>query len=164
MKKINVQSEFSEFDHVDELNPEDRKLVNDARESVLNAYAPYSGFNVGAAVLLENGKTITGNNQENASYPVGLCAERVAIFSAGANYPGIKIKSIAITALSKKFMIDKPVAPCGACRQAIAEYEHRYKTPIRLVMVGEQGKVLVAEGIKNFLPPMFNGDDLKEKG
>lgn len=164
MKKTQVQSEFLEFDSVDELNTEDKKLVEEARRSVLEAYAPYSNFHVGAAVLLENGITVKGNNQENASYPIGLCAERVAVFAAGANYPGIKIKAIAITALSKQFHIDKPVAPCGACRQAIAEYEHRYKSPIRLIMVGESGKVLVAEGIGNFLPFMFNGDDLKVKG
>lgn len=163
MKKTQVQSEFFEFDSEDELNAEDKKLVEAARQGANNAYAPYSHFYVGTAVLLENGKTITGNNQENASYPIGLCAERVAVFAAGANFPGIKIKAIAITALSKQFHIDQPVAPCGACRQAIAEYEHRYKQPIRLIMVGESGKVLVADGIKNFLPFMFNGDDLKEK-
>ena len=163
MKKTQIQSEFLEFDSVDELNAEDKKLVEEARRSALDAYAPYSNFQVGAAVLLENGIIVKGNNQENASYPIGLCAERVAVFAAGANYPGIKIKAIAITALSKQFLIDKPVAPCGACRQAISEYEHRYKNSIRLIMVGESGKVLVADGIKNFLPFMFNGDDLKKK-
>ena len=163
MNKIQVQSEFLEFNSVDELNAEDKNLVDEARKSAADAYAPYSNFNVGAAVLLENGIVVRGNNQENASYPIGLCAERVAVFSAGANYPGIKIKSIAITAFSKEFMIDKPVAPCGACRQAIAEYEHRYKNGIRLILVGESGKVLIAEGIKNFLPYMFDGDNLKAK-
>jgi cytidine deaminase len=163
MRKTHVQSEFFEFDSVDELNAGDKKLMDEARKSVGNAYAPYSHFNVGAAVLLENGVIVCGNNQENASYPIGLCAERVAVFAAGANYPGIKISAIAITALSKAFVIDKPVAPCGACRQAIAEYEHRYKHPIRLIMSGENGKVMVAEGIKNFLPFMFDGDDLKAK-
>ena len=142
----------------------DDTLIAAAKSARKNAYAPYSNFQVGAAVLLENGIVVKGNNQENASYPIGLCAERVAVFAAGANYPGIKIKAIAITALSKQFHIDKPVAPCGACRQAIAEYEHRYKSPIRLIMVGESGKVLVADGIGNFLPFMFNGDDLREKG
>ncbi len=163
MKKTVVQSEFFEFDSVDELNAEDKKLVAEARDSVKNAYAPYSNFHVGAAVMLDNGIIVKGNNQENASYPIGLCAERVAIFAAGANYPGIKMKAIAITASSNQFLIDKPVAPCGACRQAIAEYEHRYKTPIRLILIGESGKILVAEGIKNFLPFMFDGDDLKQK-
>ena len=163
MKKTQVQSEFFEYDSVDELNAEDQQLIAAAKKSVLNAYAPYSNFQVGAAVLLENNTTVTGNNQENASYPIGLCAERVAVFAAGANHPGVKIKSIAITALSKEFHIDNPVAPCGACRQAIAEYEHRYKQPIRILLVGEKGKVVVAEGMKNFLPLMFDGDDLKAK-
>ncbi len=163
MKKTFVQSEFSEFDSVAELADEDKKLIGEARVSVKNAYAPYSDFHVGAAVLLENGIVVKGNNQENASYPLGLCAERVAIFAAGANYPGIKIKAMAITATSKDFLIDKPVAPCGACRQAIAEYEHRYGNSIRLILTGEKGKVLTTDGIRNFLPYMFNGDDLKKK-
>jgi len=120
MKKTQVQSEFFEFDSIDELNADDRKLLEEAKKTVRDAYAPYSHFQVGAAVLLENGVIVRGNNQENASYPIGLCAERVAVFAAGANYPGIKIKAIAITASSNEFMIDQPVAPCGACRQAIA--------------------------------------------
>ena len=163
MKKTVVQSEFFEFESADELNDEDKKLVAEAKSSAKDAYAPYSNFYVGAAVLLANGMIVKGNNQENASYPIGLCAERVAIFSAGANYPGVEIKAIAITAFSKEFLIDKPVAPCGACRQAIAEYEHRYKNPIRLILIGEKGNAVVAEGIKQFLPFMFNGDDLKKK-
>lgn len=163
MNQTEWVSKFTEFSSLDELTAEDKKLVEQARQSVMSAYAPYSRFNVGAAVLLENGTVMLGNNQENASYPIGLCAERVAVFAAAANYPGIKIKAIAITALSKQFLIDRPITPCGACRQAIAEYEHRYKNPIRLIMVGESGKVLVSDSIKNFLPYQFNGDDLKEK-
>ena len=163
MNQTEGVSKFSEFESINELNEEDKALIEQARQSVMSAYAPYSRFNVGAAVLLENGKVMLGNNQENASYPIGLCAERVAVFAAAANYPGVKIKAIAITALSKQFLIDKPITPCGACRQAIAEYEHRYKNPIRLIMVGESGKVLVADSIKNFLPYQFNGDDLKAK-
>ena len=103
-----------------------------------------------------------GNNQENASYPLGLCAERVAVFAAAANYPGVKIKAIAIAASSKEFRINKPVTPCGACRQAIAEYEHRYKSPIRILMAGESGKVLIADSVKEFLPYQFTADDLKK--
>lgn len=163
MNETEWVSKFIEFSSPDELPEEDKKLMEHARKSVISAYAPYSHFHVGAAVLLENGTVVQGNNQENASYPLGLCAERVALFAAAANYPGIIIKSIAITALSKQFLIDKPITPCGACRQAIAEYEHRYKNPIRLIMVGETGKVLVADSIGNFLPYQFNGDDLKEK-
>ncbi len=163
MKQTEWVSKFIEFASFDELPDEDKKLIEHARKSVMSAYAPYSHFSVGAAVLLENGVVMQGNNQENASYPIGLCAERVAVFAAAANYPGVKIKAIAITALSKQFLIDKPITPCGACRQAIAEYEHRYKSLIRMIMVGESGKVLVADSIKQFLPYGFDGDDLKAK-
>jgi len=163
MNQTEWVSKFEEFSSLDELPEADRKLIEQARQSVMSAYAPYSRFSVGAAVLLENGKVMLGNNQENASYPIGLCAERVAVFAAAANFPGIKMKAIAITALSKQFLIDKPITPCGACRQAIAEYEHRYQHPIRLIMVGETGKVLVSDSIRNFLPYQFNGDDLKAK-
>ena len=156
-------SKFIEFSSLDELNDDDRNLLLEARKSVVNAYAPYSSFHVGAAILLEDGNIIRGNNQENASYPIGMCAERVAVFAAGANYPGVKIKAIGISAKSKQFIIDQPVTPCGACRQAIAEYEHRYKNPIRLIMTGETGKILVTESIQNFLPYQFNGDDLRKK-
>ncbi len=163
MKQNEWISKFTEFSSIDELPGADKKLIADARKSVMSAYAPYSRFSVGAAVLLENGVVMLGNNQENASYPIGLCAERVAVFAAAANYPGVKIKAIAITALSRQFLIDKPITPCGACRQAIAEYEHRYASPIRLIMVGETGNVLVADSIRHFLPYQFNGDDLKVK-
>ncbi len=163
MNQTERVSKFIEYASLDELPEEDKKLIEQARKSVMSAYSPYSRFSVGAAVLLENGTVMLGNNQENASYPIGLCAERVAVFAAAANYPGVKMKAIAITALSKQFLIDKPITPCGACRQAIAEYEHRYKSSIRLIMVGESGKVLVADSIKQFLPYPFDGDDLKAR-
>ena len=163
MKKVEIISHFIEYDDVKELSEEDQNLVLAARQSVSKAYALYSRFQVGAAVSLANGVIMRGNNQENASYPIGLCAERVAIFAAGANYPGVKIRAIAVTALSDQFLIDKPITPCGACRQAIAEYEHRYHGQIRLILVGETGKVLVADTIKQFLPYQFTAEDLKVK-
>jgi len=163
MKKVKIISEFEEFEDVNDLPPEDQDLVKAARQSVSKAYAPYSRFQVGAAVALENGVIMRGNNQENASYPIGLCAERVAIFAAGANYPGVKIKAIAVTAFSDQFLIDKPITPCGACRQAIAEYEHRYHGRIRLILVGETGRVLVSDTIRQFLPYQFTADDLHLK-
>jgi cytidine deaminase len=163
MKSIEVKSLFSEYDSIEELPESDRQLINHARESVKNAYAPYSHFQVGAAVLLENGKIVLGNNQENASYPLGLCAERVAIFAAASNHPRIRITAIAITALSESFHIDTPIPPCGACRQAIAEYEYRYSHPIRIIMTGEKGNVLIADSIKQFLPFQFTADKLKLK-
>ena len=163
MKYVEIFSRFTEYESQAELNEEDNRLIIEAKESMKNAYAPYSHFHVGAAVLLENGIIQRGNNQENAAYPTGLCAERVAIFAAGANFPGIPIKMIAVTASSKQFHVDKPVAPCGACRQAIAEYEHLHKKNIRVIMSGETGKVIAADSISSLLPFQFNGDDLKTK-
>ncbi|MBL0103372.1 MAG: cytidine deaminase [Bacteroidetes bacterium] len=163
MRKVEIHCSLTEYDNQDELPEEDRNLIQEAKASMNKAYAPYSHFHVGAAILLDNGIILRGNNQENASYPIGLCAERVAIFAAGANYPNVKIKALAITANSDHFHVNKPITPCGACRQAIAEYEHRYQQDIRLIMTGESGKVLVADTISNFLPYQFNADDLKVK-
>lgn len=164
MKNVEIICHLTEYENQGELSADDIRLINEAKASMNDAYAPYSHFHVGAAVLLENGIIQRGNNQENASYPIGLCAERVAIFAAGANYPGVAIKALAISASSEHFHVDKPVAPCGACRQAIAEYEHRYKKNIRMIMTGETGKVITAENIGSLLPFQFNGDDLKSKG
>ncbi len=161
MKHVEIVCLLTEFDNPVELSAEDKLLIEEAKASAKDAYAPYSHFQVGAAVLLENGIIVKGNNQENASYPVGLCAERVAIFSAGANYPGVPIKAIAITASSHEFKIDKPVPPCGACRQAIAEYENRYKKNIRILMTGETGNIIMAESINSLLPFQFKGEELK---
>lgn len=116
------------------------------------AYAPYSDFKVGAAILLSNGKVITASNQENAAYPSGLCAERIAIFAAGSQYPGEKIDSIAIT--TEKGDHD-PAAPCGACRQSMIEYEVRQAQAIRLFMVSPTGRILVSESVENLLPMVF---------
>ena len=106
---------------IEELSKEDQDLLQQATAACKKAYAPYSRFYVGAAILLENGKIVTGNNQENAAYPSGLCAERVAIFKASADYPAAQIKTIAVTASSEEFDIDHPVSPCGACRQVLKE-------------------------------------------
>ena len=163
MKKVEIACSLTEYETTEELQGTDQALIKEARASMNKAYAPYSHFHVGAAILLENGVILRGNNQENASYPIGLCAERVAIFAAGANYPGVKIKALAITANSDQFLVDKPITPCGACRQAIAEYEYRYKQNIRLLMTGETGKVMEAESIRQLLPYQFNADDLKLK-
>ncbi|MGB3590497.1 MAG: cytidine deaminase [Nonlabens sp.] len=131
-----------------------------AIEARNNAYAPYSNFLVGCALLLDNGKVIKGNNQENAAYPSGLCAERVAIFAAGANHPGIAIKKIAITAGPRNGIFDKPVPPCGACRQSIAEYENNQDYPIELFFMGTQGTILRSQSMKDLLPLVFDRDYL----
>ena len=161
MKELEFICRLTEYESEAELKDADRNLLMEARDAMKSAYAPYSNFKVGAAVLLENGKTIRGNNQENASYPVGLCAERVAVFSAGANYPGIAPMAIAITASSTDFSVDSPVPPCGACRQALAEYEHLSGKPMRLILAGASGKIRIAESVDSLLPFQFNAADLK---
>lgn len=121
------------------------------------AYAPYSKFSVGAAVLLKNGTVVTGNNQENAAFPSGLCAERVAIYQAGAQYPDEKITKIAISAASQNKPLTSPIAPCGACRQAIAEYEQKQQTPIAIFFMGESGKIIKVKSLEELLPFGFDG-------
>jgi cytidine deaminase len=162
MKKITTNIDYLLFDSIDELNDDDRRLLNIATDATHSAYAPYSEFHVGAAVLLENGETVTGSNQENAAYPSGLCAERVAVFSAAAHYPDVKIKAIAITARFNDKTDLLSVSPCGDCRQVMAEYEHRFHSSIRMIMTGEQGKIIVVPNVKTLLPLMFNSDSLKK--
>ena len=161
MKKITSQIEYEIYTNSDELPKQDQGLLKEAVAAAGNAYAPYSGFNVGAAVLLDNGVIVQGNNQENAAYPSGLCAERVAVFSASANYPGIHIKAIAITAKFNSKNEILAVSPCGNCRQVIAEYEHRFNNNIRLIMTGENNSVVVFPSIKMLLPMLFNSGMLK---
>jgi len=161
MKKIEVKVTFEQYESAAELEEEDRQLLSMAGEATKSAYAPYSHFHVGAAVLLENGKVVRGSNQENAAYPSGLCAERVALFSAGSQYPDVKIKKIAVTAFLEGSEVPHPVSPCGDCRQVMAEYEHRYGTDIRLIMVSEGGKILLSDNVKTILPFMFNSDNLR---
>ncbi|HWY38168.1 MAG TPA: cytidine deaminase [Bacteroidia bacterium] len=147
------------FDSEKQTPPEDLKLFKEAEKAMHNAYAPYSDFKVGAAVLLENGKVFTGNNQENAAYPSGLCAERVAIFYAASQYPGIAVKSMAIVCNAQT---THPVTPCGACRQVIAEYEQLSEKKIRVVFGTAGGKIYAAHGIETFLPFMFSKNYLKK--
>jgi cytidine deaminase len=155
MKKIQLRSFITELSSEKELSLTDRKLLSAARRAVQLAYAPYSNFKVGCAVLLKNGKIISGNNQENIAYPSGLCAERVAIFSAGANFPDVPIKAIAISFFSHSKKSALPITPCGACRQVIAEYESRHKNKIRIILTSEQKKIWLVNGIDNLLPFVF---------
>jgi cytidine deaminase len=162
LKKRELKTVFIEYDAVEELPSEDKKLIVMAKKAAETAYAPYSEFHVGAAVLLENGVCIKGNNQENVAYPSGLCAERVAVFAASSQYPGIAIKAIVISAKSMKFTVSSPVTPCGACRQVLAEYEHLQKQPIRIILSGEEGKVFVIDKVEDLLPLSFKADKLKK--
>lgn len=147
----------------DELTAMESQLLNKAIESSKNAYAPYSRFKVGAAVLLEDGTIVIGNNQENVAYPSGLCAERVAFFAAGAQYPGKEIRSVAIYAFSDIFEVKDAVAPCGACRQAMAEYELKQGKPISMLIAGPEGNVKKITDINSLLPLIFNETKLKKE-
>lgn len=152
----NITISYDVFERMEDLSSDDRKLLETATQAAKDAYAPYSKFHVGAAVLLENGDIVVGNNQENLAYPSGLCAERVAVFSASALHPNQKIMSIAITAFSEGFATDKPVAPCGACRQALIEYEIRDNQNIRCILRGATGQIYVFHSIADLLPLQGN--------
>ena len=142
-----------------EFSAEEQELIKKCKEAVKYSYAPYSKFNVGAAVLLANGEIISGSNQENVAYPSGLCAERVAIFYANSKFPDIPVKSIAITAFTRNKYIENPVPPCGACRQVIIETETRFKTAIKIILVS-RNKITVIEDAKILLPLNFNKNSL----
>lgn len=163
MKKKVLNLEFEEAESLQELLPEDKKLLETAKEAAEAAYAPYSHFHVGAAVLLANGKIITGNNQENAAYPSSLCAERVALFTASAQFPDTAVKSIAITAKSALTEIDSPVTPCGACRQVMIEFEKLSKNHIKVLMQGQKGNILISSSVEKLIPLSFDGDHLKNQ-
>lgn len=156
MKDIIISTQFSVFESVQELPNEIQNLMTQAVAVRKNAYAPYSKFRVGAALLLDNGKIILGSNQENAAYPSGLCAERVAVFQAGSIYPRAKILKMAITAASDTNQTTAPIPPCGACRQSIAEYEIKQDTPIEIYFMGEIGAIYKSDSLKNLLPFMFD--------
>lgn len=156
MKEINITTSFLAYNSLQDLSEDIQDLMNQAIEVRKNAYAPYSQFKVGAALLLDNGKIVLGSNQENAAYPSGLCAERVAIFHAGSVYPEAKILKMAITAASDTNQTTAPIPPCGSCRQSIAEYEIKQDTPIEIYFMGEIGEVYKSASLKNLLPFMFD--------
>ena len=156
MKEIKIHSNFKVFDSIDELNDQIKVLFNEAKSIRESAYSTYSKFSVGAAVLLENGKILSGSNQENASYPSGLCAERTVLFYANSKYPNIKIKEIAIIAGSINKINKDPIAPCGACRQVISEFQTKQKSDIGLYFKGEKGKIIYTDSINNLLPFKFD--------
>jgi len=161
MNKQEFSFSYAVYDSAEELTKEDAWLVNEAREVTTAAYAPYSNFNVGAVAKLANGEIVAGTNQENASYPVGICAERVLLASAASLYPGIAIDTIAISYNNANGESDHPISPCGMCRQSLTEYEERVKKPIRLILTGLEGKVIVVEKANSLLPLSFGSIDLK---
>ena len=156
MKEINTNTQLFVFESFEELPQDIQNLMEKAVEIRKKAYAPYSKFRVGASLLLDNGQVVSGSNQENAAYPSGLCAERVAIFYTGANFPEAKILKIAITATSDLNSNTTPIPPCGSCRQAIAEYEFKQDFPIEMYFMGETGEIYKSNSLKNLLPFTFD--------
>lgn len=155
-----IKYEFdAEIFNIDELSEVETTLVNKAKEALKNAHAPYSDFFVGAAVLLEDGSIVLGNNQENAAYPSGLCAERVALFYIGANYPGKAILQIAVAAKPKNATEYVQAGPCGGCRQVMLEYRSIQNQPIDLLLAQPNNEVLKME-VNNLLPFSFNKNSL----
>lgn len=161
MNKAEYQFSYEVYESADALPATDAGLVKEARKVTAAAYAPYSRFNVGAVARLSNGETVTGTNQENASYPVGLCAERVLLSAAATLYPGIPIETMAISYDNIDGESDHPISPCGLCRQSLAEYQERTRQPIRLILSGMEGKVYVIQNAGYLLPLSFGSADLK---
>ncbi|MBS4042264.1 MAG: cytidine deaminase [Chitinophagaceae bacterium] len=163
MKKTNFKFEYEVYDSIDELNEQDAKLIEKARKVTKLAYAPYSHFHVGAAAILSNGKIITGTNQENASYPVTICAERSLLSAASSLYPNASVQTMAISYHNQVENASslKPISPCGMCRQSIMEYEVRANSPIRIILSGIDGKIFIINTIKHLLPLSFTSADLK---
>lgn len=154
--KQEIHLNFESYGSWDELDVTDARLLQAALDSASKAYAPYSRFRVGAAILLEDGSVVCGNNQENASYPQGMCAERVALFSASAQFPEKRIIALALVAESSEM----PLSPCGGCRQVLLEYEQRQDSPIRLLMGAANGKVIVLQRSAELLPFSFSKENL----
>jgi cytidine deaminase len=144
----------------DELSSEHQQLIEKAKDQVNKAYAPYSGFHVGAAVLLENGEIFAGSNQENSAYPSGLCAERVAMFYANAQYPNVAVKALAIAAYTHGEFLNEPVTPCGSCRQVLLETETRFENDITIMLYGT-ANIYVMDNVKQLLPLRFEKSSLK---
>jgi len=160
MKERKFEFSFEVYDSIDELGAEDQQLLTEARNVTEQAYAPYSNFRVGAAAKLENGKIVTGTNQENASYPVGICAERVLLSTVSSLYPDIPVTTMAVSYQSNKIKSDHPISPCGMCRQALLEFEGRTSKLIRLILAGIKGKIYVIRSASQLLPLAFSSEEL----
>ena len=161
MKKELMSFGYDVYDSSDELNADDAILIDAARKITSVAYAPYSNFRVGAAARLANGEIVSGTNQENASYPVGICAERVLLGTAAVLHPNMPIETLAVSYDNLNGESIKPASPCGMCRQALKEFEDRTANPVRLILGGQSGKVYVIESASQLLPFSFGGSDLK---
>ena len=160
MKNEQYSFSFEVYESIDDLTENDAWLLNEAREVTQHAYAPYSHFQVGAIARLHNGEIVAGSNQENASYPVGLCAERVLLASAASLFPKVPIDTLAISYHNENGDSSHPISPCGMCRQSLLEYELRVKHPIRIILGGLLGKVYIIEKAGQLLPLSFTAEDL----
>lgn len=153
-KTINISYQL--FASKDELSDEDAMLISRAEEALENAYAIYSKFHVGAALLLDNGEIVTGNNQENIAYPSSLCAERVALYYCKAHYPNATVKKIAIMARSERGDLLEVISPCGGCRQVMSEYERVQEENMQVILKGEGESIMVFDSVADLLPLSFN--------
>ncbi len=160
MKEQKFEFGYEVYDDLGQLSEKDAWLLTEARSVTEQAYAPYSGFHVGAVAILENGEVVAGTNQENASYPVGICAERVLLGSVGTLHPNIPVTTMAISYNSADVKSDHPISPCGMCRQALLEYETRTKKPIRLILSGQEGQVFIIPSSRFLLPFAFTSNEL----
>ncbi|HMW66318.1 MAG TPA: cytidine deaminase [Chitinophagaceae bacterium] len=161
MDKKKFEFAYEVYDDSSKLNEQDAWLLNEARQVTQQAYAPYSNFHVGAVAILENGEVVAGTNQENASYPVGTCAERVLLGTLATLHPKVPIVSMAISYNSKEVKSDHPISPCGMCRQALLEYEGRVQKPIRLILGGMEGEIFLIQSASLLLPLAFSSSELK---
>jgi cytidine deaminase len=162
MTEHEIKINFKEYSSIDELNSADKALCLEAIKALKNSHSPYSKFRVGVAMRLKSGRILYASNQENVAYPSGLCAERVALFYWGANYPDDPIESMAVTAHSDEFKLLKPVTSCGACLQVLAEYEKKQNSAIKMLLYCQDGPVWAATGIESFLPFLFFEDRLNQ--
>lgn len=161
MKEAKFEFNYDVYDGISELPEEDQWLLNEAREVTANAYAPYSKFQVGAVARMANGEIVAGSNQENASFPVGLCAERVLLASVSSLFPKVPIQKIAISYKSELQKSDHPISPCGICRQSLQEFEMRVGYPVQLILGGIEGPVYVIDSASRLLPLAFTSEELR---
>lgn len=162
MKKQQMTISYEVFSDITDLSPEDANLLQTARKATGDAYAPYSRFNVAATARMESGKLLSGTNQENASFPAGICAERVLLAAVSAVYPNESVDALAISYKGELDNSNRPLAPCGICRQSLAEFELRFNRPIRLILGGMEGEIFVFTSARDLLPLDFSKEDLKK--
>jgi cytidine deaminase len=160
MNKQEYHFAYEVYDSIDDLTEDDKWLLDEAREVTQHAYAPYSRFQVGAVAKLLNGEIVAGSNQENASFPAGLCAERVVLASISSLYPKVPVETMAISYFNNNGESNHPISPCGICRQALQEFTEKTKTPIRLILGGMHGKVFIIPAASMLLPLSFTSKDL----